>query len=237
MRKLFNKIPIRTAKDWMIAGIFMALIIYCITMLFKHNINKFMLSFVPPKLSRMNVPESYGNLMITVFIMTVTTIFVLIMKNKSKKLCALTATIGLVIFFVIFGTFKYHCFFIINTAFTREAEYGSISTYSSLENKHISLNSGDERLKKLISLVNSLEELPKGEQKKIEKEMKSRRDYDLSVWISFPTAFGYRYSLVFNTIDDKIVFNNGYYENSFHYFKDNGFINYANELLETVDTN
>jgi len=235
MRKLFNKIPIRTAKDWMIAGIFMALIIYCITMLFKNNINKFMLSFVPPKLSRMTVPACNGNLMITVFIMTVTTIFVQTMKNKSKKLCALSATIGIVIFFTIFGAFKYHCLFIVNTAFTREAEYGVISSYSSLENKHIRLNSGDERLKKLISLVNSLEELPKEEQEKIEKEMKSRRDYDLSAWISFPTAFGYRYSLVFHTIADKIVFNNGYYENSFHYFKDNGFINYANELLETVD--
>lgn len=234
MRKLFNKIPIRTAKDWMIAGIFMALIKYCITMLFKNNINKFMLSFVPPKLSRMNVPESYGNLMITVFIMTFTTIFVQTMKNKSKKLCALSATIGVVIFFTIFGAFKYHCLFIVNTAFTREAEYGVISSYSSLENKHIRLNSGDERLKKLISLVNSLEELPKEEQKKLGKEMKNR-DFELSAWISFPTAFGYHYSLVFDTVDDKIIFNNGYYGNNFHYFKDNGFINYANELLETVD--
>ncbi len=236
MRKLFNKIPIRTAKDWMIAGIFMALIIYCITMLFKNNINKFMLSFIPPKLSRMNVPESYGNLMITVFIMTVTTIFVQTMKNKSKKLCALSATIGIVIFFTIFGVFKYHCLFIVNTAFTREAEYGVISSYSSLENKHIRLNSGDERLKKLISLVNSLEELPNEEQKKLGKEMKNR-DFELSAWISFPTAFGYHYSLVFDTVDDKIIFNNGYYGNNFHYFKDNGFINYANELLESVDSN
>lgn len=236
MKRILNKIPIKTTKDWIISGIFMALIIYCITMVFNHKINEFMLSFVPPKLSRLNIPESYGNLMITVFVMTVTATFILIMKNKSKKLCALTTTVGLVIFFAIFGAFKYHCFFIVNTAFTREAEYGSISTRNNLENNHIGLNSGDERLNKLISLVNSLEELQKEEQNKLRNEMK-RGDYDLSVWISFPTAFGYSYSLIFHTVDDKIIFNNGYYENNYHYFKDNGVINYANELLENVDTN
>lgn len=236
MRRLFNKIPIRTTKDWAIAGIFAALIIYCITMRFNHDINKFMLSFIPAKLSRLNMPESYGNLMVTVFVMTIAAIFVLVMKNRSKELCALTATVGLVIFFAIFGAFKYHCFFIVNSSFTREAEYGNISRYSISENKKISLSSGDERLKKIVKLVNSLEELPKKEQEKIIEEMESK-DYDLSVWISFPTAFGYRYSLVFHTIDDKIVFNNGYHRNNFHYFKDNGFIDYANELLENDDTN
>ena len=234
MRKLFNKIPIKTSKDWIISGIFMTLIIYCITMIFNDKIYEFMIAFVPPKLSRLNIPESYGNLIITVLIMTVIITFILIMKRRSKKNCFITLIVGLVIAIAIFGAFKYHCYFIVNTAFTREAEYGSISNYSIEKYKQISLNSGDERLKKLISMVNSLEEVPKEEQNKLREEMKNT-DYDINVWISFPTAYGYHYSLVFKTVDDKIYFNNGYYKNDYHFFQDNGLIDYANELLEIVE--
>lgn len=107
-------IRIKTKKDWVIASIFALLVIYGITTRFSFRLQAFLLPFGNSKLTNMNQPRSYGNLIITTLIMTLLAEIVFIIHHKPVRVKIIAPLAGFLCSVLLFAGYLINCNLIVS---------------------------------------------------------------------------------------------------------------------------
>lgn len=211
-------------KDWLIAFVFVALIVYGISMYFTGRLNALLMGITNPRLTELNQPSGYGNAAVTFLIMGIITGAALAVKKQPCKKILPVVIAGAAACGVCIGAYFIHCELIVSVS--ESMNPGSVwISGSNLKNNGFSGNFSeeDENMAKLAELCASLKELPKGEQKKLREGFTYNYDDEITVWISYPEKYFHSYSLILRIQDDKIFMlrDNG---REIIFFEDNGLI-------------
>lgn len=222
---------IKTKKDWILAFLFTALMVYVVAVRFFHwKILNFMQKFMPDKMSTMNLPEGYGTVLFCALGMAVITMAVLALEHQKKKYIAAAGLAGFLIADCALGGFVLHCRLIVQRGYEEPAASAWIALRD--ENENVNLASGDETLARLQMLAFSLERQPaerQAELKKLVREGKQARSF---VWFSFPEKYFHGYDPIFNIEEGLIYMDRG--NQNMVFYKDNGFIECVEELKNTM---
>lgn len=229
-----NGWKIKSKKDWCIAFIFTALIIYGISQGFTFRLNKILMRITDSRLTELNQPSGYGNTAVTFFIMgNIAGIVLIIKKQSGKKILGAVMT-GILTALVCIGGYLLHCKMIVSTP--ESINPGSVRVSGrSLENNGFSVNYNeeDEDMVRLVNLCTSLKKLPGEEQKKLREKFERDYDEEIMIWLSYPERYFHSYCLILRIWEDKIYIlrDNG---REVIFFEDNGLIemikNYEMEL-------
>lgn len=225
---------IKSKKDWCIAFLFTALVIYGISQGFTFRLNKVLMKITDSRLTELNQPSGYGNTAVTFFIMGGIAGIVLIIKRQSGKkiLCAVMA--GILMALACMGAYLLHCKLIVSTPESAAPDSVWVSG-KSFENNGFSekYNEENKDMVKLVKLCTSLKELPGEEQEKLRKSFTHDYDEEIMIWLSYPERYFHSYCLILRIWEDKIYIlrDNG---SEVIFFENNGLIemikNYEREL-------
>lgn len=231
-----KKWGIKTKRDWIIAFIFAALLVYAATGLFTQRLNRVLMYLTDPRLSDLNQPSSYGNVALTALIMGAAVGIVLRIKKRPVKMTILSILAGGVIAAVSIGAYFFHCSLLVHVP--QEETPGNIWVSRGWGDKSASFSENydpsDEELVEFVRLCTSLEELPKEEQRQADLDYEEKRSEDgseeIRIWISYPEKYLHSYSLLL-VIENGQVFSrrDGGADRTF--FVDNGVVQAAEDMI------
>ena len=228
---------IKTKKDWAIAFIFTILIIYGITTRFSYRFQSFLLEYGDPRLTNMNQPRSYGNLIITVLIMTILVEVLLVFYRKSAKLKIITVLVGIVCSVILFAGYLFNCKLIVSVIGKEEP----VSVHANGWATDINLNMNKEQQDRLVSYCEALQPVPIEQEKKLESIFYADGNItgdSLLIWITYPKKYGHNYDLMVCVYDNMIFIRKGYNNKNKEivtFYKDNGLLSLINSELTYSD--
>lgn len=218
---------IKTRKDWFLAFLFTALLVYVAAVrFFQWKIQHFMQKFMPDKMSTMNLPEGYGTVLFCALIMALIVMAVLAFEHQKKKYIAAAGLAGFLIADCALGGFVFHCRLIAQRGYEEPAASAWISFGDGTED--VNLASGDDTLARLQMLAFSLERQPAERQEELGKMVREGKKDRSFVWFSFPDKYFHGYDPIFNIEEGLIYMGQG--NENMVFYKDNGFIECVEEL-------
>lgn len=224
---------IKTRRDWIIAFVFAALLVYGIAGRFSQRLDRGLMYLTDPRLSDLNQPSSYGNVALTVLVMGILAGIVLLAKKSLKK-AVLSVAAGCVAAAVSIGAYFLHCSLLIHVP--DQLDPVSVWVYKDW-GKEGEVNAGydpkDEVQGQFLRLCTSLEELPEDEQKqaKVLYEESEDTEGEIHIWIRYPEKYLHSYSLLLS-IRDGQIFARRDGGRDLRFFADNGLTQAAEKLLE-----
>lgn len=227
-------IRIKGKKDWLIAFIFSLLIIYGITTKFSYKIQSFLLGYGNSKLTNMNQPRGYGNLILTVLIMTLLVEILLIAYHKSIKMKIITLLAGILCVVLLFAGYLFNCNLIVSVVGKEEP----VSVHANGWGTDIKLNMNKEQQDKLVSYCETLEPVTANQEKMLESTFYSDGNItsnSLLIWITYPKKYGHNYDLMVCVYHNMIFIRKGYNndnEEIVTFYKDNGILSLINQVKE-----
>ena len=198
---------IKTGKDWCLAFLFAALMVYvAVVRFFQWKILDFMQKFMPDKMSTMNLPGGYGTVLFWALIMALLVMAVLAHRRQ--------------------GGFVYHCRLIVQ----RGTEEPAASAWICFEDgtEQVKLAAGDETLERLQALAFSLERQPAERQEELRELVRDGGKERSFVWFSFPDKYFHGYDPIFYIEDGLIYMNRD--AGGVVFYKDNGLTECMEEL-------
>lgn len=225
-----KEFEIKTKKDWCLAGIFAALIVYGISTRFSFTFQSWLLKYGNPMLTNMNQPKSYGNVIFTVIVMVILTEIMLVRHKKSVKVMGFVAAGGIIVTVAVFGLYIYNTDQIVSVI--EEEEGGGISIgYWGEEDLQIE----EEEQKEIIKLCETLKPVSDAEERKFEKEFYADNEYigdSILIWATYPKRYGHNFDLMVCMHEDRIFVYKGC-DNSqkeiVTFFEDNGLARKVNQ--------
>lgn len=229
-----NRLRIKTKRDWCITFIFTILIVYGITTGFSFKLQSWLLNFGNPKLTNMNQPKSYGNLMITALTMTVIIEILLFLYHKSVKIKLITIVAGIACTGFIFMGYLMNCNLIVSVIKNSE----SIRMHIGGWGREVNVTMDEGQKEKLISYCEKLKPVSKMEEKKLEKSFYSSKTditvESILIWTTYPKKYGHNYDMMVCVYNDMIFIRKGYDNHQREivtFFKDNGLIDLIEEVV------
>lgn len=228
---------IKTKKDWAIAFVFTMLIIYGITTRFTYRYQSFLLEFGDPRLTNMNQPGGYGNLIITVLIMTILVEILLVFYHKSLKLKIITVLVGIVCSVILFVGYLFNCNLIVSVIGKEEP----VSVHANGWANDINLNMNKEQQDKLVSYCETLQPVSIEQQEKLKSAFYADGNItcnSLLIWITYPKKYGHNYDLMVCVYENMIFIRKGYNNKNKEivtFYKDNGILSLINTELTYGD--
>lgn len=232
-----KKWRIKTKRDWVIAFVFAALLVYGVLGRVTWRLNRILMYWTDPRLSDLNQPSGYANVAFTGLIMGILAGIVLLAKNKTLKKALLAWGLSCAVFAASIGAYFFHCSLLVHVPMEEtprniwvhrewEGEYRSVS---------IGYDPADESLTAFLALCTSLEELPKKEQAQArtlyEENRSENGKEETGIWISYPRKYLHSYSLLLY-IDGGQIFARRDGGADLVFFADNGLEAAAEELLD-----
>lgn len=227
-------LKIKTKKDWAIAFIFTMLIIYGITTRFSHRFQSFLLEYGDPRLTNMNQPRSYGNLIITILIMTILVEVLLMFYRKSVKLKIITILVGLVCSVLLFAGYLFNCNLIVSVIGKEEP----VSVHANGWATDINLNMNKEQQDRLVSYCETLLPVSIEQEKELESTFYADGNItgdSLLIWITYPKKYGHNFDLMVCVYENMIFIRKGYNNNNKEivtFYKDNGLLSFIDHLRQ-----
>lgn len=227
-------LKIKTKKDWVIAFIFALLIVYGITTRFSFRLQSFLLEYGNPRLTNMNQPRSYGNLIITVLVMTLLIEILLAAYHKSVKMKVTILLAGIVCSVFLFAGYLINCNLIVSVMGKEEP----VSVHANGWATNIALTMSKEQQDKLVSYCETLQPVSKEQEKKSESTFYADGNItgdSLLIWIVYPKKYGHNYDLMVCVYDNMIFVRKGYnYRDKeiVTFYKDNGLVSFINQMKE-----
>lgn len=226
-----KKLKIQTKKDWGIAFIFSTLVIYASTNPFSSRIQAWLLQFGNPKLTNLNQPASYGNVMITVLVLTVLTELLLILYRKSLKYRLIVPIAGLALSAGLFAGYLFNCDLIVSVMEKDVPAEVSIGGWG----HSVSINLTEEEKRHLIRLCETLQPVSPEKDAALKERFYQpgveATSNSIRIWISYPPLYGHNFSLIVCVYEDMIFVRKGYgnsHKEIVTFFEDNGIL----ELLD-----
>lgn len=214
-----EKLRIKTKKDWVIAYIFMTLVVYGISTRF--NFQSWLLKYGNPMMTQLNQPKSYGNVIFMIVCMTLITEILLLRKKKKIKWLVIIAVVGCVSSITTFKMYEWNTDKIVSV---KDEEQGVLS--------HVGYWVGDAvevtEKEKIIELCEKLEPVSEEEQARLEQEYFADEDYlidSVTIDITYPEKYGHSFVLAVSVHDDNVYIWKGYsnkQEDIVTFYEDNG---------------
>ncbi|MGE4352566.1 MAG: hypothetical protein AB7D36_00585 [Oscillospiraceae bacterium] len=225
MIEKIKNLKITRKRDWVIAFLFLTLMVCCIINLKAVYIDEWMgFHFAPDKLTYFNTPEGYGTLILTVLIVTPIAAAVLLWKTKKWKAPVLALLIGIAVSAGLLGLFRIQAQRIINTAYTTSPE--SVSVHYNGTRRSV----GEKDTSELIKLCMALEPLSGEEQEEYREA--AGRGYtgsdDITIW--FPRVNGHSYLIHVQMTDEVIYICRAHGVNSYVFYSDNGLRDFVSAM-------
>lgn len=224
---------IKTKKDWIIALIFTVLIIYGITTRYSYQFKSFLLNYGNVKLTNMNQPGGYGNLIITILVMTLIIEVILIYKRKSLKYKLLTPFVGIVCSVLLFIGYLINCNLIVSVIGKEEP----IQIHADGWNSDSDIVIDDKEKEQLITYCETLKPVPFKQEREYEnlyyKSGGSMTTDSFFIWITYPKKYGHHYDLMVCVYQSKIFIQKGYNQENkaiVTFFQDNGLLALVNDM-------
>lgn len=232
-----KKWRIKTKRDWVIAFIFAALILYGVLGRFTWRLNRMLMYRTDPRLSDLNQPSGYGNVALTALIMGILTGIVLLMKKQPAKKALLALGLGCAVGAVSIGAYFFHCSLLVHVPL--EENPGNISVHkgwgSGYGSVSVNYDPADEQLAEFVELCTSLRELPREEQKQArtfyEENRSENGEQEISIWISYPRKYLHSYALLLY-IDNGQIFARRDGGKDKIFFADNGLVEVAENMVK-----
>ena len=218
---------IKTGKDWCLAFLFAALMVYvAVVRFFQWKVLDFMQKFMPDKMSNMNLPGGYGTVLFWALIMALLVMAVLALRRQKRKYIAAAGLAGFLIADCALGGFVYHCRLIVQ----RGTEEPAASAWICFEDgtEQMKLAAGDETLGRLQALAFSLERQPAERQEELRALVRDGGKERSFVWFSFPDKYFHGYDPIFY-IEDGLIYMNRR-AGDVVFYKDNGLTECMEEL-------
>ena len=225
-------IKIKTKIDRVIAFIFSLLIIYGITTRFSYRMQAILLEYGNSKLTNMNQPGGYSNLILTVLIMTLLIEILLIAYRKPLIIKIITLVAGILCTLLLFAGYLFNCNLIVSVLGHEEPV--SVSANGWGTDINLTMNKGQQDT--LVSYCESLEPVSQDQEKELESTFYANGNItgnSLLIWITYPQKYGHNYDLMVCVYDDMIFIRKGYNNKSKEivtFYKDNGLLSFINQL-------
>lgn len=225
---------IKSRKDRIIAFAFALLIIYGITTIFTQRLQTLLLEYGNPKLTNMNQPGGYGNLIVTVLVMTLLVEIVLFLYHKSVKMKVIAVLTGILCAVLLFVAYLINCNLIVSVAEKEEP----VSVHANGWASDISLNMNAEQQERLVSYCKTLKPVSGQQEKELESKFYANGQMtgdSLLIWIQYPKKYGHNYVLSVCVYDDLIFIRKGYNNHQKEivtFYQDNGLLSLVNETKE-----
>jgi len=217
MIEKIKKLKITRKRDWVIAFIFLMLIVYCLINIRSVYIDEKMgFLFAPDKLTYLNTPEGYGTLILTVLIVTPIAAAVLLWKTKKWKAPVSVLLIGVAVSAGLLGMFRIQSQRIVNTAYTTSPENVSVC-YNGIRR-----TVSEENVSELIKLCMELKPLSDEEQEKYREAAGHGYFGSDNITIWFPRVNGHSYLLHVQMTKEAIYICRVHGVNSYVFYSDNG---------------
>ncbi len=223
-----RKLRIKTKKDWVIAYIFMTLVVYGISTRF--DFQSRLLKYGNPMMTQLNQPKSYGNVIFTIVCMTLITEIISFCKKKSIKCMCMIAVAGCVLSLLTFNLYVWNTDKIVTV---KDEEQGVLS--------HVGYWGGDEvevtEKERIIELCEKLEPVSEEEQVRLEQEYFADEDYlidSVTIWITYPEKYGHNFSLKVSVHGESVYVWKGYdnhQKDIVTFYEDNGIVDLVKEDL------
>jgi hypothetical protein len=227
-------IQIKAKKDWVIAFIFALLIVYGISTRFSYRLQSLLLEYGNSKLTNMNQPRGYGNLIITALVMTIIAEILLIVYRKSIKIKIFTLLAGMLCAVLLFAGYLFNCNLIVSVIDIEKP----VSVRANGWGTDINLNMNTEQQDKLVSYCETLEPVPADQEKELENVFYADGNMtsnSLLIWITYPKKYGHNYDLMVCVYDNMIFVRKGYNNRNKEivtFYKDNGLLSLINQMKE-----
>lgn len=203
-------LPIKSKKDWFIAFALTFLLIYALSGSHSQTYQKLLLSVGNFRLTTVNQPASYGNLIATVLIMTTLLAVLMTILRKRWKVVIQILLTGSLLSLVILGAYHLHCNLIVSVINTEVPSYISLS----LNDRKTNFELTKEQEIRLVDLCSSLEPMKKQDAAFLKEQLKRSENniYDgsLNIWISYGQKYGHYFSYRIHVVDDIIYIRKGY---------------------------
>ena len=227
-------LPIKTKKDWVIAFIFALLIIYGISTRFSFRLQSLLLEYGNSKLTNMNQPRGYGNLIITALVMTILIEIMLMAYRKSTKIKIITLLSGMLCAALLFAGYLFNCNLIVSVIGNEEPVSVSANGWGT----DIKLNMNKEQQDKLVSYCETLGPVSADQEKELENSFYADGNItgnSLLIWITYPEKYGHNFDLMVCVYDNMIFVRKGYNNRNKEivtFYKDNGLLSLINQMKE-----
>lgn len=225
-------LKIKTKKDWIIAVIFTFLILYGITTRFSYRIQAFLLDYGNSKLTNMNQPRGYGNLIITLLIMTILAEFLLFLYHQSVNVKIITLLAGIICSGLLFAGYLLNCNLIVSVMGKTEP----VSVRADGWTSKMNLDMTREQEAKLVSFCETLQPVSAQQEKRLEQAFYANGNMtgdSLLIWITYPKKYGHNYDLMVCVYDTMIFVRKGYNNKNREivtFYEDNGLLSFINQL-------
>jgi hypothetical protein len=182
----------------------------------------------------MNQPRGYGNLIITVIIMTLIIEILLIAFHRSIKIKIITLLAGILCAVLLFAGYLFNCNLIVSVIGKEEP----ISVRANGWGTDINLNMNKEQQDKLVSYCETLEPISADQEKKSESTFYADGNItgkSLLIWITYPKKYGHNFDLMVCVYDNMIFVRKGYDNRSKEivtFFKDNGLLSLIDQMKD-----
>lgn len=229
-----RKLTMKRKRDWVIAFLFTALIVYGVTNYYSYHLQNVLLEIGDFRMTNVNQPQSFGNVIVTILVMTALTLLVLWIQKKPFRMKAGIVFGGVLLAAAVLGGYFFYCRLIISAADTEEPVRISIGRWGSAKEEV-----SEEQEQKLTEYCASLAPVDKGLQKELEEQFYMRGGASTGdsvlIWITYPRRYGHRYDLMVCVYEDMIYIRKGYNNDGKElvtFCRDNGLLDLIDEIME-----
>lgn len=240
MQKIdWNKIRIRSRKDWVIFWVFVVCICYAIGVHYARIPNKWLFDFSNPYMKDLNQPYTWGQLMVFFFLLAVVTEVVLFLCKKPVKAKILVLTGALLMPMVILAGYRTHTNLIVSSLWKEEPRGVSVSWRSADSgNKENQLQLTEEEREELLELCRNMTIVSDDEILETLRQWHQENDREQfacssSIHLSFDEKYGHNYSLWLEVYGGKVFLRRGYnssMKEELTFFEDNGIVEWIEEM-------
>lgn len=228
--KVFNFL--NNKKDRYIAYFIMSLIIYSLIQRNSIRIADMLLLHIAPyQLNYFCAPEGYGNIAVTVLVMSLIIIGVRLLRKEGLRKTIFIGMSGFVVSIALLIGYRVHGKILVNYAANNEP--ASIQIRDEVNNTRLTLEEESPYKEQVHQLVMSLEKENKKEKGIMNdkvRENKNKETYNIR--LTYPKKHGIITMIQVEIEGELVYFQNGHGEYEVTYVKDNGLRELVNQLMK-----
>ncbi len=223
-------IKITSRKDWIIAFVFTSLVVYGVSSHYSFRLQSFLLTYGNSRLTNMNQPRGYANLMVVFLVMTLITEIILFLYHKSWVKKLVTALAGVILTLLIWAGYLINCDLIVSVIHTSEPSSIHVGGWG----HQVDVTMNEEQKEQLITYCETLQPVNAQKERALEAAFHKSgfTSKSILIWSTYPRKYGHNYDLMVCVYQDMIFIRKGYNgkQEIVTFYEDNGILDLLQEI-------